>query len=85
MTSSTWHRAALPIDQQLALRTSAVHLAREFDGSSFGAETIERFLHSSYDEFAGRAVVLNFLPLLADPGTETARSSRGLCARGIAG
>ena len=37
----------------------------EFDGT-FGAETIERFLHSSYDEFAGRAVVLNFLPLLAE-------------------
>nr|WP_296154196.1 MULTISPECIES: arsenate reductase ArsC [unclassified Pseudonocardia] len=32
----------------------------------FGTETIERFLHSSYDEFAGRAVVLNYLPLLAE-------------------
>ena len=32
----------------------------------FGAETFERFLHSSYDEFAGRAVILSFLPLLAE-------------------
>ena len=45
--------------------TAATNLRRQFDGM-FGAETIERFLHSSYDEFAGRAVVLNFLPLLAE-------------------
>ena len=32
----------------------------------FGVETIERFLHSSYDQFAGRATVANFLPLLAE-------------------
>jgi len=63
--TSTWHRDTLSIDQQLALKTSAVHLGREFDGT-FGVETIERFLHSSYDEFAGRAVVLNYLPLLAE-------------------
>jgi arsenate reductase (thioredoxin) len=65
MTSSTWHRETLSIDQQVALKTAAGHLAREFDGT-FGAETIERFLHASYDEFAGRAVVLNYLPLLAE-------------------
>ena len=29
-------------------------------------ETIERFLHSSYDQFAGRATIRNFLPLLAE-------------------
>jgi arsenate reductase (thioredoxin) len=63
--TSTWHRDTLSIDQQLALKTSANHLAREFDGT-FGAETIERFLHSSYDEFASRAVVLNYLPLIAE-------------------
>jgi arsenate reductase len=55
----------LSIDQQLALRTAAVNLQREFDGV-FGAETIEKFLHSSYDQFAGRASVPNFLPLLAE-------------------
>jgi protein-tyrosine-phosphatase len=63
--SSTWHRDTLSIDQQLALKTAAGHLGREFDGT-FGKETIERFLHSSYDEFASRAVVLNYLPLLAE-------------------
>ncbi|RZT85653.1 protein-tyrosine-phosphatase [Pseudonocardia sediminis] len=63
--TSTWHRDTLSIDQHLALTTAANNLAREFDGT-FGAETIERFLHASYDEFAGRAVVLNYLPLLAE-------------------
>ncbi|MGE3286829.1 MAG: arsenate reductase ArsC [Pseudonocardia sp.] len=61
---TTTHRQ-LSIDQQLALRTAAADLAREFDGT-FGTETIERFLLSSYDEFAGRAAVLNHLPLLAE-------------------
>ena len=32
----------------------------------FGVETIERFLHSSYDQFATRASIPNFLPLLAE-------------------
>ena len=60
-----YRRPDLSIDQQLALRTAATNLARAFDGT-FGAETIDRFLHSSYDEFAGRAAVLNYLPLLAE-------------------
>ena len=55
----------LSIDQQLALRTAATRLQGEF-GDHFGVETIERFLHSSYDQFAGRATVPNFLPLLAE-------------------
>ncbi len=63
--SSPWHRETMSIDQQLALRTAAVHLGREFEGT-FGVETIERFLHSSYDEFAPRAAVPHFLPLLAE-------------------
>jgi protein-tyrosine-phosphatase/DNA-binding transcriptional ArsR family regulator len=63
--SITSRRDDLSIDQQLALRTAATNLAREFDGT-FGSETIERFLYSSYDEFADRAAVLNFLPLLAE-------------------
>jgi arsenate reductase (thioredoxin) len=58
-------RPDLSIDQQLALRTAATNLGREFDGT-FGVETIERFLHSSYDEFAARAAVKNYLPLLAE-------------------
>ncbi|UXA18059.1 arsenate reductase ArsC [Mycobacterium sp. SMC-4] len=55
----------LSIDQQLALRTAANRLLAEYD-ASFGAETIERFLHSSYDQFASRATILKFLPLLAE-------------------
>ena len=58
-------RRDLSIDQQLALKTAATRLERAFDGT-FGVETIERFLHSSYDQFAGRATVPNFLPLLAE-------------------
>ncbi|MDY6996180.1 MAG: arsenate reductase ArsC [Actinomycetota bacterium] len=58
-------RPDLSIDQQHALLTAATRLQREFDGT-FGVETIERFLHSSYDQFADRASIPNFLPLLAE-------------------
>jgi arsenate reductase len=58
-------RRDLSIDQQHALKTSATRLHVGF-GEHFGDETIERFLHSSYDQFAGRAAVPNFLPLLAE-------------------
>jgi arsenate reductase len=61
----SYQRPDLSIDQQLALKTAASNLRRQFDGT-FGVETIERFLHSSYDEFAARAVVTNYLPLLAE-------------------
>ncbi len=59
------YRPTLSIDQQLALRTAATRLQSEFDGT-FGTETIERFLHSSYDQFASRSSIPNFLPLLAE-------------------
>jgi protein-tyrosine-phosphatase len=55
----------LSIDQQLGLRTAATRLQREF-ADTFGVETIELFLHSSYDQFASRATVPNFLPLLGE-------------------
>src|SRR5487761_2470033 len=55
----------ITLDQQIALKAAAAHLAAEFTGV-FGAATIEKFLLSSYDQFAGRATVLNFLPLLAE-------------------
>lgn len=58
-------RQDLSIDQRLALKTAATRLQAEF-ADMFGVETIERFLHSSYDQFAGRATVPNFLPLLAE-------------------
>ncbi len=54
-----------PVHRSAGRVSAAGHLGREFDGT-FGVETIERFLHSSYDEFAGRAAILNFLPLLAE-------------------
>jgi protein-tyrosine-phosphatase len=56
---------SLTADQHLALRSAAVRLANEFDGV-FGAETIELFLTSSYDQFAKNATALNFLPVLAE-------------------
>ncbi|RYV49762.1 arsenate reductase ArsC [Pengzhenrongella frigida] len=55
----------ITLDQQVALKTAAARLTSDFDGT-FGAETIEAFLRSSYDEFAGRASVVTFLPLLAE-------------------
>jgi arsenate reductase (thioredoxin) len=58
-------RRDLSIDQQHALKTAASRLHTEF-GDHFNVETIERFLHSSYDQFAGKASVSNFLPLLAE-------------------
>ena len=58
-------REDLSLDVQLALRTAAKNLHEEFDGI-FGTETIELFLHTSYDQFADRATVVNFLPLLAE-------------------
>lgn len=54
----------LTIDQQLALKVAAKNLGAAFEGV-FGQETIREFLASSYDQFAGRATVSNFVPLLA--------------------
>jgi len=55
----------LTIDQQLALKSAAVRLAEQFEGV-FGTETVERFLTSSYDQFASRATAVNFLPVMAE-------------------
>ena len=55
----------LPNDQRLALRSAATNLHREFEGV-FGTETIELFLTSSYDQFAERARIVTFLPLMAE-------------------
>jgi protein-tyrosine-phosphatase len=64
--TETYPRKDITLDQQLALKTAAANLSDEFTGI-LGTETIERFLHSSYDEFAGRDVtVTTFLPLLAE-------------------
>ncbi|HYO38964.1 MAG TPA: arsenate reductase ArsC [Nocardioidaceae bacterium] len=58
-------RPDISLDQIVALTSAATRLARAFEGV-FSAETIERFLHTSYDQFASRATVTSFLPLLAE-------------------
>ncbi|MFI7537292.1 arsenate reductase ArsC [Streptosporangium sp. NPDC049376] len=63
--TGTYKRDDLTIDQHLALTTAARRLSEEFTGL-FGAETIERFLRTGYDRFAGKAAVAGFLPLLAE-------------------
>lgn len=62
--TNTYGREDIRLDQQLALRTAATWLVDEF-GSTFGVETIERFLYSSYDQFAKNARITTFLPLIA--------------------
>jgi arsenate reductase (thioredoxin) len=63
--TETYERPNLGPDQQYALRSAARNLGDQFAGV-FGAETIERFLYSSYDQFASVATVPTFLPLLAE-------------------
>ncbi|SCG74637.1 arsenate reductase ArsC [Micromonospora coxensis] len=66
MTDTRPHpRADLSVDQHLALHTAAARLAAEFDGS-YGPETVERFLHASYDQFATGSTIPHYLPLLAE-------------------
>jgi arsenate reductase len=55
----------LTVEQNLALKSAANRLAAEFDGV-FGRETIGLFLETSYDQFADRASVGNFLSLMAE-------------------
>ncbi|HEY5117407.1 MAG TPA: arsenate reductase ArsC [Nakamurella sp.] len=62
-TTPTWN--TLNLDESLALRSAAARLAGEFEGA-FGVETIERFLHSSFDQLASRATVVKFQPLMAE-------------------
>jgi protein-tyrosine-phosphatase len=63
-TTANYHDG-LSIDQRSALQGAANRLAEEFAGV-FGVETIERFLQTSYDQFATRSAFDNFLPLLAE-------------------
>lgn len=56
---------SLMIEERVALRHAAMHLGNQFDGI-FGTETIERFLYSSYDEFAPKATIRKWLPVLAE-------------------
>jgi protein-tyrosine-phosphatase len=63
ISQHTWE--SLHPDEKLALKQAASRLASDFTGL-YGAETIELFLASSYDQFADRATVTRFLPLLAE-------------------
>lgn len=53
------------VDQRQAMHTAATRMCRDY-ASTFSIETIEEFLYGSYDEFAVRAVIPNYLPLLAE-------------------
>lgn len=53
------------IEQRLALKSTVAVLESEF-GDMFATQTIERLLNSSYEQFATRASIVNFLPLLAE-------------------
>lgn len=64
MTDS-YLRDDLQLEHTLALRSSAALLQKEFDGT-FGTETIERFLHSSYDEFGARLSNDRYLTTFAE-------------------
>jgi protein-tyrosine-phosphatase len=55
----------LNLEYDMALGLAATRLAEEFEGT-FGRETIEQFLRTSFDQLAGRATVPNYLPLLAE-------------------
>jgi arsenate reductase len=57
--------SSVPLEQRPMLKPAAHKLAQEFEGV-FGAETIELFLLTSYDQFSGKAKVATFLPLLAE-------------------
>jgi len=63
VSERTWE--SLHSDEKLALKQASARLADDF-ASLYGTETIERFLASSFDQFAGRAKVTKFLPLLAE-------------------
>lgn len=56
---------SLSIDQQLALRSAARRLSDEYTGV-FATDTVERFLHGSYDTFATRSTLPSFLPVRAE-------------------
>ena len=58
-------RGTITLDQEASLSSATAKLAREFDGT-FGAPTIERFLHDSYQQLAASATVANYLPLLTE-------------------
>lgn len=63
--TSTYFRDDIVEVHLLTLRSSSLLLQKEFSGI-FGTETIERFLITSYDEFAGRMTNDTYLPMFAE-------------------
>ncbi|HEX6194536.1 MAG TPA: arsenate reductase ArsC [Jiangellaceae bacterium] len=55
----------LTLEQNMALESAANRLAGEFR-DTFGKETIEQFLRTSFDQFARNAKLPNYVPLLAE-------------------
>jgi arsenate reductase len=55
----------LSIDQRQALKSATARLHTEF-ADTFKPEIIDRFVYSSFYQFADRATVHDFLPLLAE-------------------
>lgn len=55
----------VPAEHQLVMRSTATLLKRQFDGA-FSSETIERFLLSSYEDFATRSTNTRYLPTVAE-------------------
>lgn len=64
MTTSVFHDG-IPELHLSTLRSSSLMLQRNFEGV-FNAETIERFLISSYDDFGARITNDTYLPLFAE-------------------
>ncbi|MDP1878163.1 MAG: arsenate reductase ArsC [Actinomycetota bacterium] len=63
--TDTYLRDDIPLEHMVVLRSSSALLQREFEGT-FGTETIERFLHSSYDEFGTRLSNDKYLTTFAE-------------------
>ena len=63
--STTHFHDNIPELHVSTLRSSSLLLQKDFDGM-YNAETIERFLISSYDEFGGRITNDTYLPMFAE-------------------
>lgn len=61
----SFYREDVPELHLSTLHSSSLLLQKNFDGV-FSAETIERFLVASYDEFAGRMTNDTYLPMFAE-------------------
>jgi protein-tyrosine-phosphatase len=78
------HHPDLALDQQLAIKAAAGRLQDEF-GDQIGIDTIETLLASSYEHFAARATVPNFVPLLAERFTRQQLQALASIERGAGG